>query len=621
MLKVSSLRFAAALPQTLLATSLLAAAALSACSGGNGPGASDPITTIPTTPAPTPVVDTTPVTVKLIAFNDFHGYTDPPTGNTTAADPADGSKTVGVPTGGSAYLATMVKKLKAQNPLNITVAAGDLIGASPLDSALFHDEPAVLTLNSMGLDFSSVGNHEFDKGSTELKRIQNGGCFPGGTIGSDTCLENGSFPGAKYQYLAANVVNLSTGKPLFPAYAIKQLDIGGGKKLGVAFIGLVLKGTPNIVTPDGVAGLAFADEAGTANSLIPEIKAQGVNTIVVLIHEGASTTGIYNNASCPGVSGDILPIVDKLDPAIDLVVSGHTHQAYLCKRNGRTLTSAGFYGRLVTDIDLTIDRATADVTAVTANNRLVVNDVTTPARADVAAAYPAQARDADVQAIVKKYDDVAAPLANRVIGSVTAAISRSNNSAGESALGDVIADAQLLATKPGNLGAAVIAFMNPGGIRADISFPSSSVGEGDGKVTYNEAFTVQPFYNTLTTMSISGAQMKTLLEQQFDNPSAGQMRILQISNGFTYTWDNSQPTGSKVMASSMQLNGVTIDPNTQYKVTVNSFLATGGDNFVLLKDGTNRLGGALDIDALEAYFKANSSGVAPGPANRITRLN
>lgn len=619
MQKVSPRRFAVALPAVLLLSTALTAA-LVACSGENGPSVdSTPIVTIPT-PAP----DTAPVKVKLIAFNDFHGYTDPPTGNTTAADPADATKTVGVPTGGAAYLATLVKSLKAKNPLSVTVAAGDLIGASPLDSALFHDEPAVLTLNSMGLDFSSVGNHEFDKGSTELKRIQNGGCFPGGTIGTDTCLENGSFPGAKYKYLAANVVDLNSGKPLFPAYAIKQFDVGSGQKLSIAFIGLVLRGTPNIVTPEGVAGLAFADEAGTVNALIPEIKAQGANAIVVLIHEGGSTTGLYNNASCPGLSGDILPIVDKLDPAVDLVVSGHTHQAYLCKRNGRALTSAGFYGRLVTDIDLTFDRSTGvvkGITSIATDNKLVVNDTVTPTRADVATAYPAQAKDLDVAAIVKKYDDVAAPLANRVIGSVTAAISRSTNAAGESALGDVIADAQLLATTPANLGGAVVAFMNPGGIRADISFPSSSVGEGDGKVTYNEAFTVQPFYNTLTTMSLTGAQIKTLLEQQFDNPSAGQMRILQVSKGFTYTWDNSQPTGSKVTASTIQLNGTTIDPSQSYKVTVNSFMATGGDNFTLLKSGTNRLGGALDIDALEAYFKANSSGVAPGPQNRVTRLN
>lgn len=565
-------------------------------------------------------VDTTPVQVKLLALNDFHGYTDPPAGTTRATDPTDSSKTITLPTGGAAYLTSLIKTLKAKNPLNVVVGAGDLVGASPLNSALFHDEPAVLALNTLGMEFSSVGNHEFDKGTVELKRQQNGGCFPGGTIGKDTCLESGSFVGAKYKYLAANVVDLNTGKSLFPGYAIKQFDVGGGQQIGIAFIGLVLRGTPNIVTPDGVAGLAFADEAGAANALVPGILAQGVKAIVVLIHEGGSSTGLYNDASCPGLAGDILPIVDKLDPAISVVVSGHTHQAYLCKRNGRTLTSAGFYGRLVSEIDLTLDRVSKAVTAVSANNNLVVNDTIAPASSAIAAAYPAQVKDADVQAIVKKYGDLAAPLANRVIGSISTNITHTNNPAGESALGDVIADAQLLATTPGNLGGAVIAFMNPGGIRSDLIFASSSVGKADGKVTYSEAYNVQPFYNTLTTMTLSGTQIKALLERQFDNPSAGQQRFLQISNGFAYTWDNNQPVGSKIVASTIQLNGVVIDAASQYRVTVNSFLSTGGDNFAVLKNGTNRLGGALDIDALEAYFKANTT-VVPGPQNRITRVN
>jgi 5'-nucleotidase len=219
-------------------------------------------------------------------------------------------------------------------------------------------------------------------------------------------------------------------------------------------------------------------------------------------------------------------------------------------------------------------------------------------------------------ALVDKYRALSAPFANRIIGSITATIPRTANAAGESALGDVIADAQLFATQPAGFGEAVVAFMNPGGIRADLTFAQSG-SEGDGNVTYGEAFTVQPFGNSLVTMSLTGAQIDTLLEQQFDNPAVGQSRILQVSSGFSYTWSQSAPTGSKVDIASIMINGVPIDPNAVYRVTVNSFLADGGDNFTVLVQGTNRLGGAIDLDAMEMFFLAFSP-IAPGAQNRIT---
>jgi 5'-nucleotidase len=528
--------------------------------------------------APTsPLVD-----VQLLAVNDFHGNLDPPSGSSGRIGSIDA--------GGVEYLATHIAQLEATNPNTLVVSAGDLIGASPLLSALFHDEPTIEAMNLLGLDFNAVGNHEFDEGAAELLRMQNGGCHP-----TDGCLDGDGFAGADFQFLAANVVRKDNGKTLFPAYKIRSF---GGAKL--AFIGIVLEGTPTIVTPSGVAGLEFKDEAETVNALIPQLKAKGVNAISVLIHEGGVQSGTFNG--CVGISGAIVDIVNRFDPAVDVVVSGHTHQAYNCQLNNMLVTSASSFGRLVTDIDLTIDRATGEVTRMAANNLIVTRDV---------------AKNAGQTSLLAKYRTFADPIANRVIGLITADITRTTNPAGESALGDVIADAQLAATAPAGFGGAVAAFMNPGGIRAELTYAGSAAGEGDGNVTYGEAFTVQPFGNSLVTMTLTGAQIDQLLEQQFDNPTAGQNRILQVSDGVSYAWSASAAAGSKVDPSSIRLNGAPVDPSGAYRITVNSFLAEGGDNFTVLAQGTNRLGGAVDLDALVDYFAANSP-VPPGPQNRIT---
>jgi 5'-nucleotidase len=523
------------------------------------------------------------IDVQLLAINDFHGNLDPPAGSSGRIGSIDA--------GGVEYLATHIAQLEAANPNTLVVSAGDLIGASPLLSALFHDEPSIEAMNLLGLDFNAVGNHEFDEGAAELLRMQNGGCHP-----TDGCLDGDGFAGADFQFLAANVVRKDNGKTLFPAYKIRSF---GGAKL--AIIGVVLEGTPSIVTPSGVAGLEFKDEADTVNALIPQLKAKGVNAIAVLIHEGGVQSGTYND--CVGISGAIVDIVNRFDPAVDAVISGHTHQAYNCQLNNMLVTSASSFGRLVTDVNLTIDEATGEVTRMAANNLIVTRDV---------------AKDAGQTSLLAKYRAFAAPIANRVIGSITADLPRTTNPAGESALGDVIADAQLAATAPAGFGGAVAAFMNPGGIRADLTYAGSAAGEGDGNVTYGEAFTVQPFGNSLVTMTLTGTQIDQLLEQQFDNPTAGQTRILQVSDGVSYTWSASAPTGSKVDPSSIMINGAPVDPNGSYRITVNSFLAEGGDNFTVLAQGTNRLGGAVDLDALVDYFAANSP-VPPGPQNRITR--
>ena len=420
------------------------------------------------------------VEVQLLALNDFHGNIQPPAGS---------SGRVGtVNAGGAEYLATHVRSLSEANRNTFVVSAGDLIGASPLLSALFHDEPTIEAMNMIGLDLNAVGNHEFDEGTTELLRMQNGGCHP-----VDGCQDGDPFEGADFKFLAANVVNHDTKQTLFPPYAIEHFS--GAK---IAFIGMTLEGTPNIVSPSGVAGFDFLDEADTANALIKKIK-KTTDAIVVLIHEGGSPTALDING-CAGVTGPIVDIAERLDDEVDLVVSGHTHQPYNCVFGGKPVTSAFSFGRLLTDIDVRVDKRKQEVTSIAINNQIVTRDV---------------APAADITALITKYSALAAPIANRPIGHITADILRANDDSLEQSMGNVIADAQLDATDDSGFGDAVMSFMNPGGVRADLLFAGSAAGEGDGVVTYGELFTVQPFGNSLVTMTLTGAQIERMLEEQF----------------------------------------------------------------------------------------------------------
>jgi 5'-nucleotidase len=536
-------------------------------------------------PASRGSAQTAPVELRILAINDFHGNLRPPPGGIRIADPDDKTKKIMVPAGGAEHMATLVNQLREGHKNTIFVAAGDLIGASPFLSAMFHDEPTVESLSMMGLALSSVGNHEFDEGKDELLRMQNGGCHP-----VDKCQGPHPFAGAKFHYLAASTIEKSSGKSLFAPYEIREFE-----GIPVAFIGLTLKGTPNIVSPVGVAGLEFRDEAETVNALVPEIKARGVEAIVVLIHEGGTPTGDYNE--CPGISGAIVDIVKKFDRAVDVVVSGHTHQAYVCEIDGRLVTSGDKYGTLVTAIDVKLDSVTHDIISAKADNSIVRTTL---------------ARDAEQTALLEAYDKLAAPIANRPAGSVTETLSRAPNNAGESRLGDIIADAQLAATSAVPNGGAVIAFTNPGGVRNDIA------RKGDGTVTYADLFGSQPFRNQLVTLTLSGRQIKDMLEQQWSDPKRPQ--ILQVSKGFAYAWDGSRPDGERILAERLSLNGHPIDPAEHYRVTINNFLSVGGDGFTVLTQGTAQQFGVYDSDALDAYFRS-SSPVAPGVADRIVRIN
>jgi 5'-nucleotidase len=522
------------------------------------------------------------VRVQLLAINDFHGHLAPPPGSSgeirTGSNP-DGSP-ARVKAGGASFLARHLANLRATNPNTVVVAAGDLIGATPLVSALFHDEPTLEAMNLMGLDLSSVGNHEFDEGATELLRMQSGGCHP-----VDGCQDGTPYAGARFSYLAANV-RTPQGTTLFPPYAVREFE---GVK--VAFIGMTLEGTPEIVDGTGIKGFQFRDEVETVNALVPELKRQGVEAIVVLLHEGGVQPGGYDG--CEGISGPIVDIAKGVDKAVDVLVTGHTHQAYNCVIDGKRVTSGASYGRLITDLDLVLDAATGDVVETTAHNVPVTQDVE---------------RVPEVQALVDRYDGLAAPLRDRVLGRVTETLRQPNDKtwpSGESTLGNAIADAQHEAAKDAG---SQVAFMNPGGIRGDLAA---------GDVTYGAAFTLQPFGNALVTMTLTGAQLHTLLEQQWQEGSHA--RVLQPSRGFSYTWKASAPVGQRVDPASLRLNGQPIDPAGHYRVTVNTFLASGGDGFRVLAEGTERRGGMVDMDALELWLKSHSPRTPP-ETNRITRV-
>jgi 5'-nucleotidase len=533
-----------------------------------------------------PALAQAPVELRILAINDFHGNLKPPPGGIQINDPEDRSRKVPVAAGGAEYMATLVKGLRDGHRNTIFVAAGDLIGASPLLSAMFHDEPTVESLSMMGLAITSVGNHEFDEGKDELLRMQNGGCHP-----VDGCQGPHPFKGADFHYLAASTIETATGRSVLPPYEIREFE-----GIPVAFIGLTLKGTAEIVAPAGIAGLEFRDEAETVNALVPQLKARGVEAIVVLIHEGGEPAGDYNE--CPGISGPIVDIVKKFDRAVDVVVSGHTHRAYVCDIDGRLVTSADKYGTLVTAIDLKLDPKTHDVVSAKAENSIVAN--------------ASLARDPEQTALIEAYDRLAAPIAGRAAGSVTQTLSRVPNEAGESALGDVIADAQLAATRDAKDGGAMIALTNPGGIRTDIS------RKEDGKVSFADLFASQPFRNRLVTLTLMGGQLKEMLEQQWKDLK--RPRILQVSKGFSYAWDATKPFGERVPPDRMMLDGKPIDPAAPYRITINEYLAGGGDGFSVAKQGTAKQYGGYDAEALLAFFRSNGA-VAPPAPSRILRLN
>jgi 5'-nucleotidase len=522
-----------------------------------------------------------PLKVQVLAINDFHGNLQPPAAF-RLQDPNDPKKTINVPVGGSEALATAVKTLRAGKPHHVFVAAGDLIGASPLLSALFFDEPTLESLTAMGLHLSAVGNHEFDAGSAELLRRQRGGCHP-----TEGCRGTQPFKGTGFQYLAASTVVEATGDTLLPAYQVRHFD-----GIPVGFIGLTLKNTPNLVMPSAVTGLRFDDEVETVNRWVKVLRGQGVEAIVVLIHEGGYPgTNAING--CEGMSGPIADMVSRMDKAVDLVVTGHTHRAYNCVIDGRRVTSGDKYGSMITDIELRIDRRTRDVVATEATNVLVRLDTF--------------AKDPEQTALLADYIAKAKPLMEREIGRLGGDVSV--QAGGDSPMGMLIADSQLAATR--DLGAQV-ALMNNCGIRAGLSLAATG-----GVVRFTDVFTAQPFNNTLVTLTLSGQELIDLLANQWQPGKT--CNGVQVSQGLRYTVDERRPPAERLVPGSVTLNGQPIDPQAMLRVTVNNFMAEGGDGFVILKNGRQRDTGPTDVEALERHIKAQSPVRAPA-LDRVTRL-
>jgi 5'-nucleotidase len=533
-----------------------------------------------------------PVEVQILAFNDLHGNLEPP--KQTVAARSSAGELVRLPAGGVAYLAGALEVLRKGRPHSITVSAGDLIGGSPLTSAMFLDEPTILAASRLGLGLNAVGNHEFDRGAAELHRMQAGGCDK--HTSREPCALDRPFPGASFQFLAANV-RTANGTTLFPGTAIKPF---GPVRIG--FIGMTLKETGVLVTPSGVAGLTFADEAATANALVPQLRAQGADAIVLLLHQGAFTKGDWNDPTCPGLSGDILPILDKLDPAIELVISGHTHWAYRCElpmANGRTrlLTSAGRYGTMLTDIRLTFNGVTRALEAKQAALTVVQGEPFESPRGSAAlnTAFPVYPADPAIKALVDRYAAAAWSEAERVVARLAGVVSETEDSDLATRGGELIADSQLAWTRPKERGGAQVAFMNNSGVRGDL------VPRADGTVTFGQLFALQPFGNNIIVMTLTGAQLERLLEEQFLDPK--QPGMLMPSAGFHFTYDVRRPAGDRIVA--MTFNGRPVDPDRRYRVATNSFLAAGGDNFRVFTEGTERFDAGLDLDALEAYLKTN----------------
>jgi 5'-nucleotidase len=566
------------------------------------------------------------IKVDLFALNDFHGQLE------VVPSTSSGGRVGTEAAGGAEYLATHLKQLRAASAdrgvsKTFTVAAGDLIGATPLLSAAFHDEPTIEAMNELGLDVSSVGNHEFDEGYRELKRMQKGGCLADGT-GADnqnSCPDAAlPFEGADFKYLAANVKYENTRKPIFAPFNVKKVD---GQK--VAFIGMTLEDTPNIVTKSAVEGLFFKDEVKTVNKLVPRLKERGVKAMVVLLHEGGFPAAASGYNECEGVTGPGIDIAKALDPAIDVVISGHTHQPYNCtvrdpKGKKRLVTSAFSTGRIVTEVRLKLRSKNGEV--IRSKSRAINHVVT---NADGTAA------DAAITALITRYKTLVAPIENRVLGKLAPAATQNSltrtpapdgadkNEGEDFALGNLIADSQK--TDPSVVSGGktpVIALMNPGGIRADLSENAA------GDVTYGTAFSVQPFNNYVVSMDLTGAQIRAVLNEQWNGRNEAARKILQVS-GLDYTYNNAAAsgTGDAIVGDILvdldrdaTTPGVKLDPAATYRVVVNSFLSDGGDGFGTLAAGTDKFIGGLDIDALARYLAANNP-YTPGAEDRIDREN
>ncbi len=535
---------------------------LAGCSAGSDPAAPTASSADVPLVSTDDLLESRPDEIHLFGFNDLHGNLEPPQGSA--------GRIAGHDAGGAAYLATHLARLKAAYPASAVVAGGDNIGASPLVSALFHDEPTISFLNSVGVAASAVGNHEFDDGVLELSRIQGGGCAPEG------CSPGAPFTGAKFPYLAANVTD-TTGHLPPGLRAWTMLEVGG-RKIGV--VGTVTRETAQIVMPEGIRGYSFGDQVAAINAAVPAMRAAGAEAIVALVHDGGAQRAAdpdYNG--CADMSPEVTTLATGADPAVRAIFTAHSHQSYVCTIEGKVVSQAASYGRLITDLTLRFGDGPARASAV---NRVVTREVTP---------------DSATEALIDFYAEQANPRAKRVVGTAADTLPRQPNPAGESPLGSVIAEAMLTVTaQPAAAGAAL---MNPGGVRADLK---------PGAITYGDIFTVQPFGNQVVTVTLTGAQLLRLLEQQWKDPN--KPTVLSPA-GLSYTYVDSAPAERKVVADSVRVAGQPLNPVATYRVSTNSFLAAGGDGFTVFTEGTDKTVGPTDLDAFESFLATRPTVRAP----------
>ena len=534
------------------------------------------------------------VEVNLVALNDFHGYILPSSYRYT--DLLNPGQSLAQDMGGVATLGGMLKELRTEDPELLFVGVGDLVGASPPISNMWADEPSILALNLLGMNLSVVGNHEFDEGKDELLRHMKGGCTS--SRPDKACQFEAVFNGAQFPYIAANVVDEVTGKLILSPYVIEEV-----KGVKIAFVGAEVEELASLIAPSSMVGISVADEAEAINRYVPELQARGVQAIVAVVHQGGKSGGTFSG--CDNLTGDIVDIAGRLDSAVDVVLSAHTHEAYICQLGKLTITQGASYGHMLTHLRLSINPESGNITQVQAENLLA-----DPAR---------YAPDPVLQQFADKLEARGRAVLQQPIARIGArSITRERILAGESAMGDLVADAQLAATH--QLGAQ-LALMNSGGIRSDLQAPDS--GE---PLTFSQVSAVHPFKGTLQLLTLSGAELKALLEQQWRDNTGDGFRPLQISSSMSYQWDATRSLGDKVLIDSILVEGKPLKPTADYRIALNAFLADGGDNFSLFKQGRKRQDSEVrDLDALIDYLVAQDKLGKPAgqsePAGRIQRHN
>lgn len=555
-------------------------------------------------PPPAASFPAQPQEVHILAFNDFHGNLEPPKRFIEAPATADNPNPTRIPVGGVSYFADAIQKLRQKYPQHIVISAGDLVGASPLASSLFLDESTIDIMNDIQIDLNVMGNHEFDRGTQELLRLKNGGCQQ--FTSTRPCQINPNFSGAHFDFLAANVTLKSNPKQtLFPAYKIKTYA-----GIPIAFIGVALDSTPEIVSPSAIQDVEFHDEAETVNALIPQLKKQGIEAFVVVVHDGFNTSTPFNQKTCDGLNGAFRQVLDHLDSVVDVVITAHTHQSYICDyplsaQSSILVTSAGQYGTLITDITLQLDPQTRDISRKYAQQIPIQSEAYTSGTTTVQLtdAYEKFNPTPRIENILNQYRQAVNVIASRVVGRATQSISHTPTQSGESPLGNLVADSQQYAALKMNPQGSDFALMNPGGVRADLMINDQQ------QITFGSIYAVQPFGNALVTLSLTGKQIRNLLEQQWSGANASFHKILQPSKELRYQYHLDPSISPR--ASQITVSGQPLDDQRVYRVTVNSFIADGGDNFIIFKEGTHRSGAGQDINAFEQYIQQYSPLVIP----------